>query len=260
MRHSLLALSLLTLIHFSAPVFASDLQKEIRMKEQVADYIMHGDAVMLEDKVAQHKFFSIFTESEADVTKGAAIIMHGRGYHPDWPELVHPLRTDLPESGWHTLSIQMPVLSNESTFYDYLEILDEAHPRISAAISYLKQKNIHDIVLIAHSCSVHMAIDWLRKYPNAGATAFVGIGMGSTDIGQPMLKPFPLQDIKIPILDIRGEDDYPAVKAKAPKRLERIKQAGNPKSDQRVVPKSDHYFTARGDALLAEIADWLNTL
>jgi len=42
--------------------------------------------------------------------------------------------------------------------------------------------------------------------------------------------------------------------------MKRIKQAGNPKSQQRVVEKSDHYFTGRGDALLEEVADWLNSL
>ena len=105
-----------------------------------------------------------------------------------------------------------------------------------------------------------MAVAWLHKHHNADVNAFIGIGMGSTDIGQPMLEPFPLEDIKIPVLDIRGENDYPAVIAKAPTRLKRIRQAGNPKSDQRVVPSSDHYFTARGKALLDEVADWLNTL
>ena len=37
------------------------------------------------------------------------IILHGRGYHPDWAEVANPLRVGLAE-GWNTLSLKMPVL------------------------------------------------------------------------------------------------------------------------------------------------------
>ena len=241
-----------------SPLHASDLAKEKRMMEQVADYVMDGDVILLKD--GSHEFLSIYMESEEQPVKGTIIILHGRGYHPNWPELVYPLRTGLPEHGWNTLSIQMPVLSNDATFYDYMKILPQSHPRINAAVEFLNQKNTKNIIMLTHSCGVHMGFDWLHKNQDAGITAFIGVGMGSTDYGQPMLQPFALQDIKIPVLDIRGENDYPAVIKNAVRRMKRIKQAGNPKSQQRVVEKSDHYFTGRGDALLEEVADWLNSL
>ena len=237
---------------------ASDLAKEKRMREQVADYVMNGDAILLKD--GSHDFLSIYMETDEQPVKGNIIILHGRGYHPNWPELVFPLRTGLPEHGWNTLSIQMPVLDNEATYYDYMKIQPESHPRINAAVEFLKQKNAKNIILLTHSCSVHMGFDWLHKNSQAGITAFIGVGMGSIDYGQPMLKPFALEDIKIPVLDIRGENDYPAVHRNAPRRLQRIQQAGHPKSEQRVVPKADHYFTDRGDALLKEVANWLDKL
>jgi len=242
----------------SAQLFAADLAKEIRMKNQVIDYIMDGDAVLLKD--GDHEFLTIYMESDTQAALGTVIIMHGRGYHPNWPELVYPLRTGLTEHGWNTLSIQMPVLDNESSFYDYLNILDEAHPRINAAMDFLKQKNEKKIILMAHSCSVHMAIDWLHKNKQENVSGFIGVGMGSTDRGQPMPAPFPLAHIKAPVLDIRGEDDYPAVIRNAPRRLKNIKIAGHPKSQQRVVAKSDHYYTGHENALLIEIADWLKRI
>jgi len=52
------------------------------------------------------------------------------------------LRTGLTEYGWNTLSVQMPVLDNDASFYDYLEILPEAHPRIHAALKFI-QRRIH---------------------------------------------------------------------------------------------------------------------
>ncbi|MCW8956100.1 MAG: alpha/beta hydrolase family protein, partial [Gammaproteobacteria bacterium] len=136
----------------------------------------------------------------------------------------------------------------------------EAFPRIDAAVHYLRQRGISNLVLLAHSCSVHMSIAWLEKNLDKKIMAYIGVGMGSTDKGQPMLSPFPLEKLPLPILDIRGEFDYPAVIAKAPDRWQRIKQAGNAKSEQRVVKKADHYFTDMGAPLLKEIASWLDSL
>jgi len=256
--HPVIKLSLgIGLLIASGLCNSADLAREIRMKQQVADYIMQGDAVMLQDAIAEHEFLSIYTEAETDSPKGAVIIMHGRGFHPNWPELVYPLRTGLPQHGWHTLSIQMPVLDTAASFYDYMDIVEEAHPRIEAAIEYLHQQEIEFIILLAHSCSVHMAVDWLHSHLDAAASGFIGIGMGSTDKGQPMRQPFPLQAIKIPILDIHGEYDYPAVKRNAPRRWDNIQQAGNPLSAQRVVKDAQHYFIDHSNALLREVANWL---
>lgn len=235
-----------------------DLAKENRMKEQIIDFIMDGEAVML--NAGQHAFLSIFMETEAEQAKGAVIIMHGRGYHPNWPELVYPLRTGLTEYGWHTLSIQMPVLDNASSFYDYLKIVPEAFPRFEAALDFLRQQSIENIVLVSHSCSVHMSLPWLLKNPQQKIAAYIGIGMGSTDVGQPMLKAFELEKISIPVLDIRGEFDTPSVISFSADRWTRIQQAGHKKSAQRVIAKADHYFTAQGEALTKEVADWLNNL
>lgn len=240
------------------PLWAFDQDKEKRLANQIADYIFDGDVVYLD--ADGHRFLSILMEAETPRTRGAVILMHGRGLHPNWNRVIHPLRTGLPGHGWHTLSIQMPVLGNQSTFYDYLDILPESFPRIQAAIDYLKKRDIERIVLLAHSCSVHMSIAWLHKKPHPNVIGYVGVGMGSTDKGQPMPEPFPLQDLDIPILDIRGELDYPAVHGNAPRRWQRIQQTGQERSRQRVVPGADHYFTDRGDVLLKEVADWLSTL
>jgi len=239
-------------------LYASDLAKEQRMRQQVADYVMAGDAILL--NTGKQKFLSIYMPAQEQPAWGTIIIIHGRGLHPNWPRLVFPLRTGLTENDWNTLSIQMPVLDNESSFYDYLDILPESHPRINAAVDFLKRKNQKNIILLAHSCGVYMAVDWLHANPDAGIRAFIGISMGPTDYGQPMPKPFPLQDIKIPILDIRGENDYPSVHRNAPRRWRNIQQAGNPKSQQWMVEKADHYYNERDEALLDDITEWLDTL
>ncbi len=237
-------------------VHASDIEREKRLASEIVDTIMDGDAEFL--KAGDHEFLGLYTEAEE--AKGAVIIMHGRGFHPDWSDVANPLRVGLAERGWNTLSIQMPVLEKEAKYYDYVEILPEAFPRIDAAIDFLKEKENKKIVLIAHSCSAHMAMAWIDTGHMRDLDGFIGIGMGAVDYQQPMLKPFPLDKIKVPVLDVFGQDEYPAVKKGAPERLAAIKKAGNEKSKQLVVPNANHYFTDHGEALLEVVTPWLNDL
>ena len=250
------AIALLCLLHLSMSVAASDIAREKRLASQIVDSIIDGDAVFLNS--GEHEFLSIYTE--ADEPKGAALIMHGRGFHPNWTDVAYPLRVGLVEHGWNTLSLQMPVLEKEARYYDYLKIMDEALPRIEAGIDYLKQQGNDKIILIAHSCSVHMTMAWVDAGRMRDIDAFVGIGMGAVDYQQPMKTPFPLEKFSVPVLDVYGEKEYPAVIKGAPERLAAIQKAGNAKSKQVSVPGANHYFTDEGDALLEVVGPWLQGL
>ena len=243
----------------SSIVSASDIAREKRMADQIVDAIFDGDPLYLTDS-SKHSFLSIYMEPDTSEAKGGVIIMHGRGMHPDWRDVTHPLRTQLPLNGWHTLSIQMPVLNKAAKFYDYLKIFHEAEPRIDAAITFFKSKNIENIILIAHSCSIHMSMEWLRNNPTAEISGYVGIGMGATDYKQPMQQPFPITQLKFPILDIYGSDDYPAVKKNADSRRALIKQAGNNLSKQVIIQGSDHYHKENNTLLVNQITSWLDQL
>ena len=255
MRYRLLLLCI-CLLQMSWSAVASDLEREKRMADEIVDSIIDGEPMYLNS--GGHEFLAIHTE--ADEPRGAVIIMHGRGFHPNWSDVAYPLRTGLAEQGWSTLSLQMPVLEKEARYYDYLEIMHEAFPRIEAGIDFLKAQDNETIVLVAHSCSVHMAMAWVDAGKMRDIDAYVGIGMGAVDLGQPMKQPFPLAKIKVPVLDVYGQDEYPAVKKGAPARLEAMQQAGNPKSRQLVVPGANHYFTDAGDPLLEAISGWLQQL
>ena len=108
-----------------------------------------------------------------------------------------------------------------------------------------------------------MAMEWIRnKEGKVGdmITAYIGAGMGATDFGQKMKKPFPYESLKIPVLDVFGSKEYPAVLSKAPGRLLSITKAGNPKSLQVIVPGAHHYFTDKGDELVQPVVKWLDAL
>lgn len=253
---SISILSVLFLLQLYQPLSASDLAREKRMADEIIDTILDGEATML--KSGDRDFLSIYTE--ADESNKAVVIMHGRGFHPDWVDTVQPLRVGLVDYGWNTLSIQMPVLAKEARYYDYVPIFDEAIPRIQAAIEFLREQGNQQIVLVAHSCSVHMSMHYLNRHGDEGLLAFVGIGMGATDYKQPMAQAFPLDKLTVPVFDIYGADDFPAVHRLAPGRWQQIQQAGHALSKQVVIESADHYFTDRGDELVEAVGVWLDGL
>jgi alpha/beta superfamily hydrolase len=75
-----------------------------------------------------------------------------------------------------------------------------------------------------------------------------------------MRQPFPLDRLSIPVLDLYGENEYPAVLRMAPERKRAMDDSGNQQSSQIMLPGADHYFTDRGDALVDAVTDWLHGL
>jgi len=159
---------------FAAGSPASDPGHEHRLAEQTVDAIFEGEPLML--NAAGHEFPGIYTRATTEPERGTAIIRHRLGTHPDWERVAGPLRKKLPAHGWSTLSLQMPVLHNDASHYDYVEIMPEGHPfRIEAALTYPQNRATHRIILIAHRCGVHMSMAWIRQHGDAGIDACIGI-------------------------------------------------------------------------------------
>ncbi len=235
---------------------APDFDREARMADEIIDAILEGEPEWLE--ADGREFLSIYTEAEN--SEVAVLILHGRGFHPDWADTVNPLRVDLAERGYSTLSLQMPVLGKDAKYYDYVPIFQYAHSRIEAGIRFMRGNDHRKVVLLAHSCGVHMAMDWIRTKSDRSIDAFIGLGMGATDFNQPMHQAFPLERIHVPVLDLYGAEDYPAVIRMASDRKKMIDDSGHEKSRQAIVPGADHYFTDQGSLLVNLVADWLGQL
>lgn len=235
----------------------SDRAREQRLIDQMIEAVLDGAPITLGTR--PDEFVGLYTE--ADTARGSVLILHGRGIHPDWPDLINPLRVDLVEYGWNTLSIQLPVLGTSARYNDYVPIFPEVIPRIEAALAYLRQHSPGPIVMVAHSCGTHMAQHWIHQRGSEATRLFdgyVGIGMGATDYRQPMQEAFILAKIPVPILDIYAELDYPAVHRTAPERLRLIRQAGHPLSQQQTVPQAAHEFHEHSATLIQQIAAWLD--
>lgn len=252
-----ISLFLLLVMLLPHPGPASDLAREQRLADQIVDAILDGEPITLQAGTLE--FLGIYTPAEAAAPQGAVIILHGRGMHPDWAQVAGPLRIALPAHGWSTLSLQMPVLEKDAKFYDYVPVFPEAIPRIEAGIAYLQSRGYARIVLLAHSCGVHMSMAWLEVTDKPQIDGYIGISMGATDYRQPMRKPFPFDQLKVPFLSILGSEDYPAVQRMAADIRSRMHEFA-PLSVQRTIPGADHYYDDYQEALTDTVAGWLGTL
>ena len=245
----LLIAGLLTL---SFNLYASDLEKEKRWADQVIDAIIDGEAVWLND--GKNNFLSIYTEAEEDKGR-AVIVMHGTGIHPDWQQVVQPLRVGLTGHNWNTLSIQMPVLSNDAEYTDYAPLYDEVAPRIDAAIKYLKQHGAKDIVLIGHSQGSAMTAYYLSS-SGQKVKGFVAIGLAAFAKDPRMNSIKSLEKITVPVLDLYGSEDLENILASVKLRAAAAQTAGN-KNYTQIKIEGNHFFDGHEDMLVETVAEWL---
>jgi alpha/beta superfamily hydrolase len=219
-----------------------DYDKESRWASFIEDGLMDGDVVWI--KNAEREFLSIFTESESESDK-VAVVLHGLGVHPDWTEVIQPLRIALTEQGYHTLSIQLPVLANGVPGTEYNSIWPDSDQRIIASISYIEGLGKSAELIIAHSHGTRMARHYLAGHPQHPFKKMVAIGMGGAS---------GLSDINIPILDLYGTEDLDSVLTTVKQRRDASKH--NAEYMQKQI-QGDHFFNNQNELLTKTVSAWL---
>lgn len=240
------------------PVYSSDIAKEQRWADQVVDGLFDGEPVFLQADGLQ--FLSIFTQAVNEVPDGAVIILHGRGIHPDWPQVISPLRTQLPEKNWTTLSLQMPVLNNDAKLEEYVPLFEEIHERINAGIQFLEKKGIKKIALLGHSMGAGMATYYMANTKDPRVNAVIGVGMSGDkpELRRVMDNSISLKKLTmVPVLDIYGSEDIALVLDSVQGRANAIKEAGNPYSRQVKIEGNNHFHEGHEVQLVNVITEWL---
>jgi len=255
-------LKLLLLLLFSLPLAtpcsaASDQAKEKRWAEQITDSLMDGETCKLE--AGGTPFLGLFTKASGRSTGRAVVIVHGMGAHPNWAEVIQPLRVGLAEHGWSTLSIQMPVLPNEAGLKDYVPLFDEVTPRIDAAVDMLRKRGNKTVVLIGHSLGATMSAWYLSNKKKAGVEGVVLIGVGNSKIDEKTNSLLSLSKITLPVLDIYGSRDLAGVLATTEDRKSVALRAGNKAYRQIKIEGADHFFTGMQDTLGRRVYGWLKS-
>lgn len=218
----------------------SDYAREKRWADQIVPTLVTGEAVWLEAPRTQ-KFLGIYTE--APNAKGAIILAHGLGVHPDWG-VIGELRTRLAEAGYTTLSVQMPILAAEAPAARYPVLFWEADARFAGALTYLRRKHYDKIWLVSHSMGSRMANHYVSAHPQVPLAGWISLSISSGDLG-------PFKRIKFPVYDVYGERDFEAVLKGAPKRAATLK--GLRGSSQTMVFGADHFFEKKEKDLVTLI-------
>lgn len=237
----------------------SDYAKEKRWADQIVDGLLVGEAVWLQ--AGERKFLGIYAEQSADKPLGGAIILHGSGVHPDWGDVIQPLRSELPGHGWSTLSLQMPILANDAKYIEYAPLFAEVPARIDAGIAYLREQGVQNVVIVAHSMGSAMAASYLagKNGGEGSITAFVSIGMGAQkDTHENMDTLAFLKKIKIPMLDLYGSQDLESVLSSIKTREQAAREAPNASYAQRQVEGANHFFHGLDADLVRIVKSWLS--
>ena len=245
-----LIIAWITLLVLAAPVAASDLEKEQRWREQVEDSIMDGEAVDL--VVEGREIFAIYMEAEDGSDKGM-IVVHGTGIHPNWQQVVQPIRVEMAAHGWNTLSIQMPILHNEAQYEEYVALYPEVPPRLRAAEAFLKDRGIQTLLIAAHSQGATMSSYYLSRHPS-DVKGLIAIGMGATQKDSHINSAQSLKKITIPVLDLYGDDDLPGVLDTVDARTE--SSAHNAQYSQQMIKDANHFFDGMDDERVSAVAGW----
>lgn len=248
---------LLLTLSMTAPAYAtkSDVGKEKRWAEQVIDGLLDGDELWLTDPDG-HRFLGILTEGDAGLER-AVILVHGIGVHPNWPDVIFPLRAGLLEHGTTTLSIQMPILPNEAEEREYGPLYDEAPGRLQAAVDYLQQEGFGKIVIVGHSMGASMTAFYLSQSSPAAVDSTILIGLGRSE-SRPQNIEW-LSGLKVPILDLYGSADLETVLNTVGQRAEAAGKNMGGVFRQIKTDGANHFFQGHEAALVRHVIDWLES-
>jgi acetyl esterase/lipase len=232
------------LFSLSLESFAQDYEKEKRWADDILFGLLVGKAEWLTQK-GGHRFLTLYTEAEK--SRGAVIIAHGRGWNPDF-ELYGALRTRLAEQGYTTLSIQLPVLPSTAILGLYVPLYPDARERFQLAVDFLKAKGHKNIGIVSHSLGATMANQYLIRTDDTTVKAwvFIGILQGLEEMYR----------IRIPTLDVYGSDDWTVTVWGAPEREKQLAKV--PGSAQVMVPGAKHFFERQEDELVKIVAGFLD--
>lgn len=186
-------------------------------------------------------------------SKTAVILAHGQGQAPD-SKVVDPLRKAINrELGFHTLSLQMPVVESKKSpdkFKEYEPTFPEAYATIKAGMEFLRsERKVERIYLMGYSMGARMTTAFLAENPD-GIAGFIGVGiLGGGEA--PLNSNLNLKKIRIPVLDVYAENDSDAKFAEFRKVMisERFTQVP--------VPGAKHDYSCCEDFVSATVLKWL---
>jgi pimeloyl-ACP methyl ester carboxylesterase len=223
--------------------------------DRLAERAVRGEFVWLE--AGTSRFLALYLAPPGSDRARAVLLLHGLGAHPDWPDVIHPLRERLPDLGWATLAIQLPRLSPQASHADELQLPRRAAPRLQAALRYLAGRGITTIAVVGHGLGAALGAQNLAA-PGKGVTAFASISLQvSGHLVEAVDYPGSLEAVRVPVLDVQAERDDPVVLQQAPERELWGRKNKTRTFDRIVIPNAEGGYHGREEELARALAGWL---
>ncbi len=241
--------------------------------------------------VAGQEISATFQQETLGERHGAIVLLHDLGEELESNGVITPLRHQLLQYGWSTLTIKLdypfaPKIllgikpdseTNEST----AESKDEKsktdltmdpditntddtkkealaslpaisnRQRIKAAIEFLKAKDIQQIIFLGHGRGGIVAINELATIATQ-ISALILVGTPAAENNDEFNK------LNLPILDMYGDQDLQGVSAAVDNRKLVIKRNGNIGYSYREIIGANHVFYGAEPLLLSTVRGWLN--
>ena len=229
----------------AGPLWSIDYAREGRWAQEITPAIVVGEPVYL-GPVSGHKFLAIYENPPK--AKAAVIVVHGAGVHPDWG-LINILRSKLPESGYATLAVQMPVLAADAKPDQYPPTFPEASERLQAAVGFLRAKGHARIAIVSHSLGARMSNHYLVNAAEPEIAAWASIAISGGAFTAP-------ERLALPILDLYGERDFAAVLNGADQRASTLKRLRE--SAQVQIAGADHFFHGKEGEMVGWVKEFLD--
>ncbi len=187
-------------------------------------------------------------------SKVGVILAHGQGMNPD-SNVVGPLRKSINEElGFHSLSLQMPVVSGAKSpdkFLEYGPTFPDAYKTIQAGIDFLKnEKGVERIYLMGYSMGGRMTSGFLAQNPDSGVIGYIGVGLlGGGQ--EPLNTNLNLKKIGLPVIDIYADSGADANSA------EFRKPFVSDRFTQVIISGAKHDYRGYDKQVAKAVIDWL---
>ncbi|MFW5449998.1 MAG: DUF3530 family protein [Methylophagaceae bacterium] len=220
--------------------------------------------------VAGQKIDATYLEETLGQRHGAIILFHDQGEQFESYGVITPLRHQMPQYGWSTLSLALDFPSEPNILLSDSEGQDSSaeesdsveskqelpnisnQQRVETAIALLQAKDIKRIIFIGHGKGGELAIDLLNVI-DTPISALILVGTAELTTAEVFTT------FKQPIFDIYGDNDLIGVRQAVKNRKTTMIREANTGYSERKIDGADHAFDGLQPILTSTIRGWLRT-
>lgn len=209
------------------------------------------------------KILYLYRPNQAPAERGTVILLHDLRHHADWPQVIGPLREQLPGHGWNTWSLQLPPPAEGAEPDAYLEAVDT---RIAAALKAVTDQSDQPVILLGAGTGASAALGYLSRNPNTPVRGLAAVSLRPLP-GQSLDEIHTLMtNVEPPLLEVYAERDHRHV-LRGIEQRQRL--AARPPSNtgsardqparyrQIVMEGADADYSAQTEALTKRIRGWM---